>query len=135
MDDLPDRVRRVSHALRRLTVAAAEPHGLNPHQLRALRTVAQLDDPRPSDVAERLRIAPRSATDVLDHLAAAGLVERLPHPDDRRATLLRLTDDGVRVHAAIERDREAGAAAYFSVLSSAERAELARLLALLEGDR
>ena len=35
---------------------------------------------RPSVLAERLRIAPRSATEVVDALEARGLVERGPDP-------------------------------------------------------
>ena len=43
---------------------------------------------RPSVLAERLHIAARSATEVVDALEERGLVERGPDPDDRRATLV-----------------------------------------------
>ena len=42
--------------------------------------------------SEHLRIAPRSATEVVDALEERGLVERRPDPADRRATLVALTD-------------------------------------------
>lgn len=92
MDDLGDLVRRLSRTLRRMTRATAEPHGLNPHQLRALRTVVELDSARPSDVAERLRIAPRSATDVIDGLVTRGLALALDLAEDatERTELARL---------------------------------------------
>ncbi|GAB3624262.1 MarR family transcriptional regulator [Mariniluteicoccus endophyticus] len=131
MDDLGDLVRRLSSTLRRMTRATAEPHGLNPHQLRALRTVVELDSARPSDVAERLRIAPRSATDVIDGLVTRGLVERRPHPEDRRATLVDATAEGRRVLGEIEGEREAAMEAYFARLNATERTELARLLGRL----
>jgi DNA-binding MarR family transcriptional regulator len=36
------------------------------------------------------------ATRVVDELAAAGLVERQTHPDDRRSTIVRITAEGRR---------------------------------------
>jgi DNA-binding MarR family transcriptional regulator len=36
------------------------------------------------------------ATRVVDELVAAGLVERLPHPDDRRSTIVAITESGRR---------------------------------------
>ncbi|MDD0859754.1 MarR family transcriptional regulator [Arthrobacter alpinus] len=41
-------------------------------------------DVRLKDLAERLRIAPRSATEVVDQLEAKGLVRREADPSDRR---------------------------------------------------
>src|SRR5699024_10014861 len=49
---------------------------------------------RLSDLARRLRIAPRSATEVVDALCERGLVEREPSSTDRRATSLVLTAKG-----------------------------------------
>lgn len=46
------------------------------------------------DLADRLGISARNTTALTDALEAAGLVERHPHPTDRRATLVALTDTG-----------------------------------------
>ncbi|MDP3714713.1 MAG: MarR family transcriptional regulator [Mycobacteriales bacterium] len=46
--------------------------------------------------SERLQVHPTSVTNAVDRLEAAGLVERLPHPTDGRATLVSLTDEGRR---------------------------------------
>ena len=45
-------------------------------------------------VAERLQVHPTSITNSVDRLEAAGLVQRLPHPTDGRATLVALTEEG-----------------------------------------
>lgn len=45
-------------------------------------------------VGERLMIHPTSATNIVQRLAAQGLVERIPNPDDGRGTLAQLTDEG-----------------------------------------
>ena len=42
----------------------------------------------------------------VDGLVAAGLVTREPHPSDRRATLVTLTDTGTDLVATLEREQE-----------------------------
>lgn len=46
-----------------------------------------------------LQVHPTSVTNAVDRLEAAGFVSREPHPGDRRATLLTLTDQGREVTA------------------------------------
>jgi DNA-binding MarR family transcriptional regulator len=83
---------------------------------------------RPGALAEHLRIAPRSATEVVDDLERRGLVERAPDPADRRATLLNLTVGGTATGDAIRVARQAAAERFFAGLSEADRADLARIL-------
>lgn len=45
-------------------------------------------------LSEALRCTPRNVTGLVDALEAAALVRREPHPTDRRASLVTLTDDG-----------------------------------------
>lgn len=45
-------------------------------------------------MGERLQVHPASVTNVVDRLEADGLVERVPHPTDGRATLAQITDAG-----------------------------------------
>ncbi len=117
----------VARALRRRSMAALEPLGLSPHQARALRVLGD-EGLRVSALAQGLRIAPRSATEVADGLEAQGLVERAPDPDDRRAVLVRLTDAGRAVLARAERARTEESETLFARLDATERAQLARLL-------
>lgn len=42
----------------------------------------------------RLQVHPTSVTNTVDRLEAAELVKRVPHPSDRRATLIEITDAG-----------------------------------------
>ncbi|WP_313815768.1 MarR family transcriptional regulator [Citricoccus sp.] len=83
---------------------------------------------RLKDIADRLRIAPRSATEVIDQLEAKGLVERRADPSDRRATRISLTEAGVRLRGEVRDARRREAGDYFSALSRSDQAELARLL-------
>ena len=113
------------------------PFDLTPHQFRALNAVARSGDGgglRLKDLADALRIAPRSATEVVDQLEAKNLVQRRPDPSDRRATLITLTEQGASMRAEVREDRAREADEYFAVLSEDDRAGLERILAKLAGE-
>jgi DNA-binding MarR family transcriptional regulator len=116
--------------VRRLAERELGPLGVTPSQLTALRTLSA-GPRRISDIAARLGIVPRSATSVVDELEAAGLVHRRPDPDDRRAILAALTDQGAGLLEALRARRRAGLAELLDRLDPAEQAELIRLLARL----
>jgi DNA-binding MarR family transcriptional regulator len=46
------------------------------------------------ELSQALNVTPRNITTLLDALQTAGFVSRSPHPTDRRATLVALTDHG-----------------------------------------
>jgi DNA-binding MarR family transcriptional regulator len=119
---------RASRAQRRGWREALAPWDLTPSQGRALRVISEGDGTRVSDLAEALRIAPRSATEVADGLEQRGLVERTPDPRDRRAVLLRPTPAGRRLREEVEAARAADARSLFGRLTAADRATLARIL-------
>lgn len=50
-----------------------------------------------SRIGERLQVHPASVTNAVDRLERSGLVTRVPHPRDRRATLTQITERGRRV--------------------------------------
>lgn len=126
--------------LRKRWMLQLAPFELTPHQFRALNAVGRAagsgrgggngteQGMRLKELAERLHIAPRSATEVVDLLAAKGLVERRAHPEDRRATLLALTPAGEKLREKVLADRKREADEFFSVLPPQDRAELARIL-------
>jgi DNA-binding MarR family transcriptional regulator len=130
--DLGDLVLRVARALRRRGADAMAPWDLSPHHARALRVVDRHEGIRPGELAEHLRVAPRSVTDVVDALEARGLVERRPDPTDRRATVLALTASGRALVAEVDTARRADAHTYFSRLSERDRASLRRILTTLD---
>ena len=86
---------------------------------------------RPSMLAERLHIAARSATEVVDALEARGLVERGPDPDDRRATLVRPTEAARAELAEVDRVRREQSERFLAVLSERDRRTLDRILRIL----
>ncbi|MBV1852844.1 MarR family winged helix-turn-helix transcriptional regulator [Catellatospora tritici] len=118
----------VARQLRHLTKDALAPWQVSPSQARALGVLGRERALRLNELAEQLRIAPRSVTEVVDDLEARGLVERRADPADRRATLVALTESGSEVVAAIGTARRAEADRFFSALSPADRAHLTRIL-------
>jgi len=86
---------------------------------------------RLSELSDRLQIAPRTATEVVDALQARDLVRRRADPADRRAILVELTERGTGVLAEIRTTRGAEAGRTFGRLSRTERADLARILSKL----
>lgn len=113
-----------------------EEFGLTPSQARAFAVINRFLDHgaelRLSMLAERLRIAPRSATEVVDALQAKGLIDRAPSPGDRRAVAVHLTPAGAtlrdEMRVILDAARQARADDLFSALDDDERATLTALL-------
>ena len=115
----------VARRLRDTSQETLAPWDITPAQLRALRVLRRHGIMRLSELSDRLRIAPRSATEVVDALEVQGLVQRRPDPGDRRATLVEVTDDGGGVLDAV---RGTEAERVFGRLSQTDRSHLARIL-------
>jgi DNA-binding MarR family transcriptional regulator len=133
-DTLSEAFWAVTRRLRHRTKVALEPWDLSPSLARAVNVLVRSGDLRLSTLAEHLRIAPRSATEVADDLTRRGLAARRPDPDDRRATLLALTPAGVEAAEAIRAARQAESERFFAALSPADRDDLARILRKLRDD-
>ena len=121
----------LSRKLRVMAQEALAEWDVTPSQARALAVLRRGGAQRLGELAEHLRIVPRSATEVVDALAERGLVERQADPADRRATLVALTAQGEEVSAAIRSARKTGASSLFARLPADDHAELARILANL----
>ncbi|MEA2577257.1 MAG: hypothetical protein QOD78_845 [Chloroflexota bacterium] len=99
-----------------------------------MRLLCALHDDGPqrmADLASALDVTPRNVTTLVDGLEGDGLVRRRPHPTDRRATVIELTDsaDGA-VHRSVE--HQAAIGHLFETLAPADRATLIRLTRDLE---
>jgi DNA-binding MarR family transcriptional regulator len=130
-----DLVMALARRVRRAHLDALSAWHVTPSQSRALRVISLGEDGlRPSVLADRLRIAPRSATDVVDTLADRGWVQRAPDPTDRRATTLTLTAAGRDLVAAIDDVRRAASEQVLDVLSPAQRRTLHEILSVVVGE-
>jgi DNA-binding MarR family transcriptional regulator len=124
----------VARRLRAASMAAYAAYDVTPSQVRAIRVLAAHGGVRAKELAEHLRIAPRSATEVVDALEAKGLVSRSPDPSDRRATVVALTEQGHALSEDVRRARGVESERMFQRLTTSDRADLARLLGKLQED-
>ncbi len=123
--------RRVRRAARR----ELEPLDLTPGLARALRTIAHAECAvRMRDLADRLRIARRSATSVVDELDELGLVRRCRVDGDRRAVTVELTAAGRSMLKALRRNRDAAASDLLSTLGPSELEVFRDLLRRVDRD-
>ncbi len=63
-------------------------HGL------AAQYIRKREDATTSDLARYLRVTKQSASEIVSVLEGEGVIRRVPHPTDRRARVLILTDEG-----------------------------------------
>ena len=84
-------------------------------------------------IGERLQVHRTSVTNIVDKLEADGLVRRVPHAEDRRATLAEITDAG---RATATRATEAlnGAAFGIDALADDDQEAVTALLRALRVD-
>ena len=89
-------VMRVQQILLSAVDGALRPHGLTFARYEALVLLSFSRHGRlPMRVmGDRLQLHPTSVTNIVDRLQADGLVRRVPHPTDRRATLVEITESG-----------------------------------------
>jgi DNA-binding MarR family transcriptional regulator len=78
------------------------PHGLSfaRYEALVLLTFSRAGALPLGKMGERLQVHPTSVTSIVDRLEAAGLVVRRRHPDDGRAVLAEITEEG---RAVVER--------------------------------
>src|SRR5947208_5960171 len=71
--------------------------GVPPGQLSALSVLVFGGDRTIAELAEAEQVTSPTMTRIVDGLEHQGLAQRQPHPDDRRATLVRATAKGRRI--------------------------------------
>lgn len=126
LGDLFLRLTRTAHALHRHSV---EEIGLTPAQGRALAILGHCGEaPRMSELARRLHVVPRAVTPIIDALEDGGYARRCTDPDNRRSTLLEITEEGKRLCERISENRTRAAGEVFAPLSEQQQDTLTDLL-------
>lgn len=89
-------VMRVQQIIQSAVDNALKPHGLTfaRYEALVLLTFARRASLPMRVMGERLQLHPTSVTNIVDRLEQDGLVKRVPHPTDRRTTLVEITADG-----------------------------------------
>jgi DNA-binding MarR family transcriptional regulator len=109
-------------------------HGINRAEFDVLATLRRAGAPHrllAGELAASMLLSPAATTNRVDRLAAAGLVERLPVPEDGRAVMVGLTRRGVRVAEDAARAHSANERRLLGGLSAEQEGALSDLLAAL----
>lgn len=118
----------VARLLRKRFDQNARDLGLTRAQWQVLAHLARNEGIHQGGLAEILELEPISLARILDRLQTAGLVERRPHPKDRRIRLLFLR---AKAHPVLERMRAIGAATRAEALEGVPEAEREQLIHIL----
>jgi DNA-binding MarR family transcriptional regulator len=97
VEGIVDRIGSIHHRMRKAQKATLREHGLTPEEwgvLTKLRLGSDACRSSPGDLANDLELSSGAMTSRLDRLQEAGLVRRLPDPDDRRGVVVELTEKG-----------------------------------------
>ncbi|MBY8883464.1 MarR family transcriptional regulator [Streptomyces sp. PTM05] len=127
----PDGVRELADAVRALaSVWSRAPRRVSPRlsplQLRVLEVTDAGPPLNMTGLAEALCTTSPAASRLCDRLEAAGLLDRLAHPDNRREILLTLTPAGRSLLAEVARRRQRDLDEVLAAMPEERRSDLAR---------
>ena len=129
--DLASRLRLdISRMARRLRQEAGA--DLSPSMTAALATIERHGPLTPSELAKRERVQRPTVTRVLARLEETGLVVRAADPQDRRCSLVSISDDGRTLLEAMRERKDAFLARRIDALEPADREALDRAAEILE---
>lgn len=115
-------VQGVEHLRHRI----AESEGLSRTEFRAIARVGEFRQLTPKALAQSLELTNGAVTAVTDRLVASRLMERVPHPDDRRSVLLQLTPLGGQIISRISD-------VYRAAIADATSTESSRMMSQIDG--
>lgn len=91
METILPEIGETAHSLRKAFTRRAAALGVTGAQWKVLFKLSRKPGLRQVELADMLDIEPITLTRILDRLQEAGLIERSPDPDDRRAWRLHVT--------------------------------------------
>jgi DNA-binding MarR family transcriptional regulator len=122
-------VSETAQALRRAFDRRAAEHGVTRAQWRVLSRLKRRDGQRQVELAEALDVEPITLCRMIDRLAEAGLVERRPDEEDRRAWRIHLTARSGPIVEELRIIAEQFLADALAGVSEAEQARVRQILA------
>ncbi|CAI7976794.1 hypothetical protein FRAHR75_290041 [Frankia sp. Hr75.2] len=114
-----NRLFELAEVLGTLMEHGIEAHGLTLARARLLWVLLHDGPMTQRALADALDVTPRNVTGLLDALQVDGYIHRAPHPTDRRATLVHLTDHGRTAVTRLRAGRDDMAAALFAGIPTA----------------
>jgi DNA-binding MarR family transcriptional regulator len=131
VEGIVDRISGLSRRLQRMMDETLSAFGLDSGDYKVIGALSQAGPPfrsTPGRLARRMELSSGTMTSRLDRLEAAGMVRRLPDPDDRRSVLVELTEHGSETYQSTVGVQAEKEALVTSALSPREKAQLNSLL-------
>lgn len=125
----------LKHALTRLNdrmTEALAPYGIDGRELAVLTTLGDDAPLSQQEIAAKLRVDRTTMVALVDGLEEKGLVDRRPHPADRRKNAVEPTPEGRKVLRAARQAGDAAERAFLAPLSPTTVATLRKALAALD---
>ena len=125
------RLLRAAGAVNAQLERTAREHGLQVPEGDVLFTLRRSGEPyrlQPSDLSAKLLVSSGTLTNRLDRLERKGLIERIPHPTDRRSTEVALTKKGFELADGVVAEHVESERRMLAGLSAAELERLDGLL-------
>jgi DNA-binding MarR family transcriptional regulator len=97
VEGIVDRIGSIHSRMKKAQKTTLREHGLTPEEWGVMTTLRLGKDAcrsSPGDLASDLELSSGAMTSRLDRLEEAGLVRRLPDPEDRRGVVVELTEKG-----------------------------------------
>jgi DNA-binding MarR family transcriptional regulator len=130
-EGIVERIQILSRAFDRSLDETLAQHDLDRHSYYLIMYLRKHGAPyrrTPGQLATDMRLSSGAMTNRLDRMEAAGLIRRLPDPNDRRGTLIEPTEKGNAAWDTTSGTQARREATIAAVLDPAEREELHRLL-------
>lgn len=121
------------HAVRKRETTTIREGGLTLPQFAVLEILYHKGDLRICDIIEGTLSTGGNMTVVIDNLEKDGLVRRYPDPEDRRASLISLTEKGIQLMEDIFPRHVENISSIFQILEAEEKQTLVKLLKKLGG--
>lgn len=121
-----DRLLEISELFREDMARAFDGTGLTAARTHLLWVLAGLGPSPQQALASAMGVSARNITGLVDALESAGYVKRTPHPTDRRATIVSLTDAGEVTMSDMARDHANLSRNLLDAVDPADRAALSR---------
>lgn len=110
-------------------------YDLTPPQFSVLAFLWQQDGLTQTELSEKAQIDRTTIGGLLDRMARSNLLERRPHPQDRRAHLVYLTEQGKRLEPELTSLANQVLKRFTAGLSETDKQQLRNMLEILRGER
>lgn len=110
-------------------------YDLTPPQFSVLAFLWQQDGLTQTELSEKAQIDRTTIGGLLDRMARSNLLERRPHPQDRRAHLVYLTEQGKRLEPELTSLANQVLKRFTAELSETDKHQLRNMLEILRGER